>query len=152
MKSLVEQRTVEEIRGRMGCLQEMDARRWGLMTAGAVVRHLRGAFAMAVGDRPVKPAAVPLPRPVMKQLALRMPMQWPKNLPTIPELQRETELSPELRTEFAEDKQGLLAAYERFLGRKGNWPEHPMFGAMSERDWMRWGYLHTDHHLRQFGR
>jgi hypothetical protein len=27
-----------------------------------------------------------------------------------------------------------------------------MFGPMSERDWMRWGYLHADHHLRQFGR
>jgi hypothetical protein len=28
---------------------------------------------------------------------------------------------------------------------------HPMFKEMSEKDWMRWGYLHTDHHLRQFG-
>ena len=30
--------------------------------------------------------------------------------------------------------------------------EHPIFGAMSVKDWMRWGYLHADHHLRQFGR
>jgi hypothetical protein len=29
---------------------------------------------------------------------------------------------------------------------------HPMFGKMSAKDWMRWGYLHADHHLRQFGR
>jgi hypothetical protein len=29
---------------------------------------------------------------------------------------------------------------------------HPMFGAMTTLEWMRWGYLHTDHHLRQFGR
>jgi hypothetical protein len=28
---------------------------------------------------------------------------------------------------------------------------HPIFGAMSERAWLRWGYLHMDHHLRQFG-
>ena len=28
----------------------------------------------------------------------------------------------------------------------------PMFGHMSEKDWMQWGYLHADHHLRQFGR
>jgi hypothetical protein len=27
-----------------------------------------------------------------------------------------------------------------------------MFGPMTEKDWMRWGYLHADHHLRQFGR
>jgi hypothetical protein len=31
------------------------------------------------------------------------------------------------------------------------WDRHPLFDAMSERDWMRWGYLHVDHHLRQFG-
>jgi hypothetical protein len=28
---------------------------------------------------------------------------------------------------------------------------HPIFGALSARDWLRWGYLHADHHLRQFG-
>jgi hypothetical protein len=33
------------------------------------------------------------------------------------------------------------------------WAEsHPMFGGMTAKDWMRWGYLHADHHLRQFGR
>jgi hypothetical protein len=31
-------------------------------------------------------------------------------------------------------------------------PAHPIFGRMTEAEWMRWGYLHTDHHLRQFGR
>jgi hypothetical protein len=28
---------------------------------------------------------------------------------------------------------------------------HPIFGQMTEKEWMRWGYLHMDHHLRQFG-
>ncbi len=28
---------------------------------------------------------------------------------------------------------------------------HPVFGELSEWEWMRWGYLHADHHLRQFG-
>jgi hypothetical protein len=28
---------------------------------------------------------------------------------------------------------------------------HPIFGPMSKADWLRWGYLHMDHHLRQFG-
>jgi hypothetical protein len=32
-----------------------------------------------------------------------------------------------------------------------HWPTHPIFGRMSEAAWMRWAYLHTDHHLRQFG-
>ena len=28
---------------------------------------------------------------------------------------------------------------------------HPIFGRMSEAAWLRWAYLHLDHHLRQFG-
>jgi hypothetical protein len=28
---------------------------------------------------------------------------------------------------------------------------HPIFGPMSDAAWLRWGYLHMDHHLRQFG-
>jgi hypothetical protein len=31
----------------------------------------------------------------------------------------------------------------------GRW--HPIFGRMSDAAWLRWGYLHMDHHLRQFG-
>ena len=28
---------------------------------------------------------------------------------------------------------------------------HGLFGVMSRRDWQRWAYRHTNHHLRQFG-
>jgi hypothetical protein len=28
---------------------------------------------------------------------------------------------------------------------------HGRFGTMTTRDWHRWAYRHTDHHLRQFG-
>jgi len=31
---------------------------------------------------------------------------------------------------------------------EGRW--HPIFGPMSRSDWLRWAYLHMDHHLRQF--
>jgi hypothetical protein len=26
-----------------------------------------------------------------------------------------------------------------------------MMGSLTHGQWMRWGYRHTDHHLRQFG-
>jgi hypothetical protein len=39
-----------------------------------------------------------------------------------------------------------LAAERDFTGRA-----HPIFGAMAKEEWHRWGYLHLDHHLRQFG-
>jgi len=28
----------------------------------------------------------------------------------------------------------------------------PIFGPLTRAEWLRWGYLHADHHLRQFGR
>ena len=28
---------------------------------------------------------------------------------------------------------------------------HPVLGPMTRANWMRWAWLHTDHHLRQFG-
>lgn len=28
---------------------------------------------------------------------------------------------------------------------------HPIFGRLSRAAWLRWAYLHMDHHLRQFG-
>lgn len=34
----------------------------------------------------------------------------------------------------------------------GLWaPIRGFFGSMSVRDWQRWAYRHTNHHLRQFG-
>jgi hypothetical protein len=47
----------------------------------------------------------------------------------------------------------LFAAINKFTGlpRAFTFHTHPMFGEMTEKDWMRWGYLHADHHLRQFG-
>jgi hypothetical protein len=35
--------------------------------------------------------------------------------------------------------------------RDFQWQVHPQFGKMSEKEWMRLGYLHMDRHLRQFG-
>jgi len=50
------------------------------------------------------------------------------------------------------ERVGLDGALGVFLACKQNHNPHPIFGAMKPWDWMRWGYLHADHHLRQFGR
>ena len=98
---------------------------------------------------PVAPVKGPLPSAVMKWLGLSLPMRWPRNIPTVPELKRGRVALP---GEFAADRAGLDEALEAFLRVKENRTPHAIFGAMRPRDWMRWGYLHTDHHLRQFGR
>jgi hypothetical protein len=55
--------------------------------------------------------------------------------------------------EFERDCASLIALIERFCDRRslGKVHPHPIFGELRDEEWLRWGYLHTDHHLRQFG-
>ena len=55
--------------------------------------------------------------------------------------------------DFAADVAQLEALVELFTApaRSFDWQPHPIFGRMSDAEWLRWGYLHMDHHLRQFG-
>jgi hypothetical protein len=54
---------------------------------------------------------------------------------------------------FEADMRTLLALNERFVRRPMDYSfaPHPIFGVMNESEWLRWAYLHMDHHLRQFG-
>ena len=86
MKSLNEERCVEEIRTRLAGLRAEDLGLWGTMSASAMVCHLREAFRFALGEERAAPVKMSLPGGVVKYLALWTPMQWPKNVPTVPEL------------------------------------------------------------------
>jgi hypothetical protein len=87
---------------------------------------------------------------LMKWGGLRSGLRWPKNLATTPEL--ELALKEESTATFEELVELAVAKMEAVTSSVRLAPRHPMFGPMSGADWMRWGYLHADHHLRQFGR
>ncbi len=87
--------------------------------------------------------------PVVKWLALKLPMQWPKGVPTRPEVEQGKGGSPPV--DFGQDLASLKSNVSRFCAASPRLA-HPIFGEMTADDWMRWGYLHADHHLRQFGR
>jgi hypothetical protein len=54
---------------------------------------------------------------------------------------------------FCADRDELLALLDHCIKLEPlhEW-RHPMFGIIRSAETMRWAYLHTDHHLRQFGR
>ena len=89
-------------------------------------------------------------RRLMKWIALNIPMQWPKGVPTRPEIDQEK--SGTAPADFQADLQTALALTEEFASvpRNFTFGSHPIFDEMTEAEWMRWGYLHADHHLRQF--
>lgn len=150
MHTLANSVDVAGIVERLQSAKAEDQGLWGVMNAPEMLCHLRGAFRIAMGEIPAAPVEVPLPRAVLKSTALWGPIPWRKNFRTVPALKRGT---PTMQVgSFETDRAEVLADMERFRRPDQLRVDHPMFGAMSFEDWMRWGYLHTDHHLRQFGR
>jgi hypothetical protein len=151
VKSLRDFETQKEIRERLERIEPSIPRQWGRMTAHQMICHLADSFRGVMGEKALSPAATPLPPKIMKFIALDLPMKWPHGLKTRPEIDQEAGGTPP--AEFAADVATVKALLHRFVSDpRSIVPTHPFFGPMSEADWMRWGYLHLDHHLRQFGK
>ena len=92
----------------------------------------------------------PLTRTVVRFVALTVPVAWPKNVPTAPEIDQEHGGTGP--AEFHADVDDLQAQIARFVGTNGiGMNTHPIFGNLTRGEWGRWGYRHLDHHLSQFG-
>ncbi len=120
------------------------------MTPHQAVCHLSDAFRAIMGDKPRSSIATPFSRTVIKWVALNAPMKWPPGVKTMPEVDQE--IGGTKPVEFARDRHDLEALMEQFAVKQGReLQSHPMFGRMTTEQWRRWGWLHMDHHLRQFG-
>lgn len=121
------------------------------MTVHQMVCHVCDSYRLALGEKSVSPATGFLQRTALKWVALWAPLHWPKNVATRPEMEQGFGGTPPV--EFERDRGELVAIVRPFCNlRPGASIAHPFFGLMSRKEWMRWGYLHADHHLRQFGR
>jgi hypothetical protein len=151
MKTLARPCDKDELLQRLRRLRPDSARQWGRMSAHQMVCHLNDSLLVAMGQRDVS-HAVSLPsRTIVKWLALYLPVRWPVGILTRPEIDQEVGGTRPI--DFAADVARQQALMEDVTGPHGklHGAEHPIFGSMSERAWLRWAYLHTDHHLRQFG-
>jgi hypothetical protein len=127
-------------------------RRWGKMTPHQMICHLNDSFKSVIGERELNgDKSNLLTRSVVRWLALYAPLKWPHGVPTMPENDQERGGTPP--EDFQRDLDALALMVDRVTRaeRDFQWRRHPLFAEMSERDWMRWAYLHVDHHLRQFG-
>jgi hypothetical protein len=151
MKTLRDTSVRREIRTRLESLTAEDPARWGLMSVHQMICHLRDGYWVVLGEKKVAMVTTPVPRPVMKWLALQAPMQWRKGFKSAPEVAQDVDGTRPV--EFETDRATLLLAMEQFCSKLPEpCPSHPFFGDMNADDWWRWGCLHADHHLRQFGR
>ena len=150
LKTLGKPNDALEIRGRILALRADDTALWGVMDVTQMVCHLREPYLFALSPDPVQQVPLPIPATAAKYMALHSPLAWPKHLPTLPEFKIGG--ARMATTTFAGDCASLIEAFDRFCAVPNLTKDHPFFTTMSHADWMRWGYLHADHHLRQFGR
>lgn len=151
MKTLDQAGPYDELLQRLMGLRADSTRQWGTMSANQMVCHLTDSFCGVMGLKHLSTRDNLFTRTVMKWGGLWVPLTWPKNLPTLPEMDQTLGGTPP--TEFVRDVVTMRTTMQRFrqAPRDFDFGKHPLFGLMSDREWMRWGYLHVDHHLRQFG-
>jgi len=140
----------QAILGRLGKMRPDSPRQWGKMNAHQAICHLNDSFKGVMGDIALSGKPMWVGR-IVKWVALYSPLTWTRGTPTMPEVdQMKLGTKP---VEFGADVAELERLVERFttFPRDFTWKPHPFFGEMSEEDWMRWGWLHMDHHFRQFG-
>ena len=139
----------ETVRQRLAELSPGHSPLWGKMSAHEMVCHLSDSFRLALGLKTASQATGLLQRSLMKYFALYVPLPWPKGVGTRPEMEQGKGGTKPV--EFAADVAELTGLMGQFTGRTGFTAAHPIFGTMTRAQWQRWGYLHMDHHLRQFG-
>jgi hypothetical protein len=151
MKTLSNPEDKQEILTRLAALTPASKRRWGRMTPNGMICHMNDSLKSTMGERELKAVKPPLPRRFMMFVALWAPLRWPHGIPTTPECDQK--IGGTQPVDFESDLAEFHALFERFTEhpRPFEWTPHPMFGPMNDKEWMRWGYRHMDHHLRQFG-
>lgn len=151
MKTLADLDVQRSVIERIGRLNSGSKARWGRMSAHQMLCHLTDSYRVPMGEKNASSATSLLQRTLVKWVALNLPMHWPRGVPTRPEVEQGVGGTPS--TEFERDRGELVEIIRRFSDLRPNfeWHAHPIFGAMRASEWQRWGYLHADHHLRQFG-
>ncbi len=150
MTSLADPGVAENLRRRLRQVRPDSPRRWGRMTPHQMICHLRDTFLMDTDAKPVRMLGGPVRQGVLRLGALYVPIRWPRGLPTLAEVDQTAHGTRP--ADFESDVTALVEVIERarrpgfFAGRR-----HPALGPLTEAQWMRWAWLHTDHHLRQFG-
>ena len=130
---------------RLRALRPDSPRQFGKMSVDQMLWHVNCALENAIGKRPIAPAKLPIPRPVLKFMVMNLP--WRKGNPTAPEFVATA------NHDFESERAKCIQLVEALAATPMDaaWSDHPAFGKMSGRDVSRLHAKHLNHHLAQFG-
>jgi hypothetical protein len=146
LNQLAQPAVLAEVETRMRSLRPDSVRRWGRMSAHQMICHLNDSYLVGLGERAAA-SKVGRTAGLQRVVALYILPRWPHGVPTMAEADQEGGGTKPV--EFENDREALVRLTKRF-SMASEFAPHPIFGSMSAGDWMRWGYMHADHHLRQF--
>jgi Protein of unknown function (DUF1569) len=146
VKSLWEDQTREEILSRVRGLSAEKRPQWGKLTAPQMLAHISDQIRMALGDVPARRGSGWMSVPPINTLMIYV-VPWPHGA------KGPSEAFTTKAATWAADLQKLFTLIQRFDEKRDqqSWPEHPLFGKLSGKDWAALSYKHLNHHLRQFG-
>jgi Protein of unknown function (DUF1569) len=141
----------EKTTTRLQQLTPNSQRLWGSMSVGQMLTHVTDQIRICLGELPSKPRGNALTRKIVGWIAVNVPLQMPKNMKTIAELDPNKKYMTQ-PTDFQQDFDTLIASYNKMLNLPDSHQfEHPVFGTLSKKDVIKLTDIHLDHHLRQFG-
>ena len=151
MKTIANPAVLCALKQRLESLTPGSERRWGTLTAPEMVCHLADSSDMILKTRPRTLPVTVNRRELLKLVGLWTPIRWPHGWRTNPRL--DPRASGTRPSEFNTDRNRVMSGLEAIaIAEDGALEEvHGIFGTMSTRDWQRFVFKHTDHHLRQFG-
>jgi hypothetical protein len=147
MRTLASSGCVDELVARIQQITPDSPRLWGQMNAHQMLLHLGGAAAGALGEAKftLKPRAGGA---VIRLVLFYLMPRYPRGVRVGNDPAKRV-VDPAM---FERDRQRVIDVTRAMAARDAPLvPTHPLFGRMSRRNWQRWAYMHTDHHLRQFG-
>lgn len=132
-------------------LRPDSERRWGALRPASLVRHLRTAVEMSLGEHAeLAREPIPLVAPLLCWLSFDVFTKWPGGKIKAPDA-----FTPEPEGTLDEEREALIGLLEAFVKESALHPERReasiVFGRLTLRYYERVHAVHFCHHFRQFG-
>lgn len=150
MKNILTPSDRAEILERIGKLTPTSTNQWGQMDVQQMMCHMTDPLRDAIGVRKAKQVIPPFLGFLFKPMFLSK-KNWKPNVRTATEYDQ-TKGGGTPTTTFDNDKAQLLDAIGKFAAHDPKpYTTHVIAGKLTNEEWGKLMYKHTDHHLRSFG-
>jgi hypothetical protein len=142
--------TVSEFTRRVEALRPDSQRKFGTMSIEQMLKHLRNATEVALGEVTMPDESKPIIRDILFVLIARVITTWPGG-----KIKAPAYWSPPPDHDFSGERAGLIGAMNRFVAAVDTTPDkvstHPILGPLTLQKWSELMGVHIHHHMRQFG-